>query len=118
MLDIKLIRENVEEVIRRLNTRGGDFSYLLDVKQKDERRRTILQEVEAYKNERNQKSKMIGELKRNKQDATEVLNSVANLGEKIKQLEEEELKLDEEIRYALLITPNMVSLDVKVGKDV
>lgn len=117
MLDIKLIRENVEEVIRRLNTRGGDFSYLLEVKEKDERRRVILQEVEAYKNERNQKSKMIGELKRNKQDATEVLNSVANLGEKIKVLEEEQAKLDEEIKYALLITPNMVSLDVKVGKD-
>ena len=117
MLDIKLIRENVEEVIRRLNTRGGDFSYLLEVKEKDERRRVILQEVEAYKNERNQKSKMIGELKRNKQDATEVLNSVANLGEKIKVLEEEQVKLDEEIKYALLITPNMVSLDVKVGKD-
>ena len=28
MLDIKLIRENVEEFISRLNTRGGDFSYL------------------------------------------------------------------------------------------
>lgn len=117
MLDIKLIRENVEEVIKRLNTRGGDFSYLYDVKAKDERRRVILQEVEQYKSERNQKSKMIGELKRNKQDATEVLNSVATLGDKIKTLEEEQVKLDEEIKYALLITPNMVSLDVKVGKD-
>ena len=40
MLDIKLIRENVEEVIRRLNTRGGDFSYLRDLKAKDEKIRT------------------------------------------------------------------------------
>ena len=39
MLDIKLIRDNVEEVIRRLNTRGGDFSYLRDLKAKDERKR-------------------------------------------------------------------------------
>ena len=31
MLDIKLIREDVEEVIRRLNTRGGDFSYLREL---------------------------------------------------------------------------------------
>ena len=42
MFDIKLIRENVEEVIRRLNTRGGDFSYLRDVKAKDEEKRELL----------------------------------------------------------------------------
>ena len=38
MLDIKLIRENVENVIQRLNTRGGDFSYLREVKMLDERK--------------------------------------------------------------------------------
>ena len=42
MLDIKLIRDDVEEVIRRLNTRGGDYSYLRDVKAMDIRRREIL----------------------------------------------------------------------------
>ena len=57
MLDIKLIREDVEEVIRRLNTRGGDFSYLRELVKEDERRREILVEVEKLKNERNQKSK-------------------------------------------------------------
>lgn len=117
MLDIKLIRENVEEVIRRLNTRGGDFSYLRDLKQKDERRREILTIVENLKSERNQKSKLIGEIKRNKGDASEVLASVAHIGDEIKKLEEELVKVDEEIRWMLLITPNMVSLDVKVGKD-
>ena len=56
MLDIKLIREDVEEVIRRLNTRGGDFSYLRELKAKDERKRELLVEVENLKSERNQKS--------------------------------------------------------------
>ena len=59
MLDIKLIRDNVEEVIRRLNTRGGDFSYLRDVKLFDEKKRTLLSQVENLKNEKNQKSKLI-----------------------------------------------------------
>lgn len=117
MLDIKLIRENVEEVIRRLNTRGGDFSYLRELKQKDERKREILTNVENLKSERNQKSKLIGEIKRNKGDASEVLASVAHIGEEIKAQEEELAKLEEEIRWMLLITPNMVSLDVKVGRD-
>ena len=56
MLDIKLIREDCEEVIRRLNTRGKDFSYLRDLKQMDEDRRKLLVKVETLKNERNEKT--------------------------------------------------------------
>lgn len=117
MLDIKLIRDNVEEVIRRLNTRGGDFSYLRDLKAKDEKKREILVEVENLKSKRNQTSKLIGEIKRNKGNVEEVMKEVAHIGDEIKTLEEELNQLDEEIRYMLLTTPNMVSLDVKVGKD-
>lgn len=117
MLDIKLIRDNVEEVIRRLNTRGGDFSYLRDLKAKDERKRELLVEVENLKSERNQKSKLIGEIKRNKGNADEVMASVAHIGDEIKNLEAELSTLDEDIRNMLLTTPNLVALDTKVGKD-
>ena len=117
MLDIKLIREDCEEVIRRLNTRGKDFSYLRDLKQMDEDRRKLLVKVETLKNERNEKSKQIGLLKRQKLDATEVLNSVAHIGDEIKASEEELKVLEEKIHYTLLITPNLVHKDVKVGKD-
>ena len=94
MLDIKLIRENVEEVIRRLNTRGGDFSYLRDLKAKDEKKRVILVEVKSLKNERNQKSKLIGEIKRNKGNADDVMESVAKIAEKIKELENRIIQLE------------------------
>lgn len=117
MLDIKLIRDNVEEVIRRLNTRGGDFSYLRDLKTKDERKRELLVEVENLKSERNQKSKLIGEIKRNKGNADEVMASVAHIGDEIKELETELTQLDVDIRNMLLTTPNLVALDTKVGKD-
>lgn len=117
MLDIKLVRDNVEEVIRRLNTRGGDFSYLRDLKLKDEQKRELLVEVENLKSERNQKSKLIGEIKRNKGNADEVMQSVAHIGDQIKELESKLVVLEEEIRYMLLTTPNLVALDTKVGKD-
>ena len=117
MLDIKLIRENCDEVVRRLNTRGKDFSYLYEVRDMDAERRRLLSVVESLKNERNEKSKQIGLLKRQKLDATEVLNSVAHLGDEIKASEEKLRELEEKIRYQMLITPNMVNLDVKVGKD-
>ena len=117
MLDIKLIRENCDEVVRRLTTRGKDFSYLYEVRDMDAERRRLLSVVESLKNERNEKSKQIGLLKRQKLDATEVLNSVAHLGDEIKASEEKLRELEEKIRYQMLITPNMVNLDVKVGKD-
>ena len=117
MLDIKLIRENVEEVIQRLETRGGNYDYLRDVKQMDEDRRAKLSEVESLKNEKNQKSKLIGEYKRNKMDATPILNEVASFGERIATLEKEVVELDEKIKYYMLRTPNLVSLTTKVGKD-
>jgi len=64
MLDIKLIRENPDEIIRRLQTRGTDFSVILEIVKWDEQRRLLLTEVETKKNFRNESSKKIGLLKR------------------------------------------------------
>ena len=64
MLDIKVLREDVEKVIERLNTRGGDFSYLREVVELDEKRRVELKKVEDLKSFRNEKSKKILSWKR------------------------------------------------------
>jgi len=117
MIDIKLIREDVEKVIANLNNRGGDFSYLRDVKALDEKRRDLLVQVEEIKKTRNEKSKMIGILKREKKDATEVLESVAHLGSEIEQLDKEIAEIEEKITNSLLNTPNLLSEDVPIGKD-
>ena len=76
MVDIKLIREDVETVIKRLETRGGDYNYLRTVYQLDEERRKLLTKVETLKNERNEKSRLIGIMKREKQDTSEIMASV------------------------------------------
>jgi seryl-tRNA synthetase len=115
MLDIKLIRENVEEIIKRLGTRGGDFSYLRDVYDMDIKRRDIIVLVEKLKNDRNEKSKLIGQLKRQNQDVTHIMNEVSKAGDEVKRLDEELKILDEKIRYSLLTTPNLVHESVKVG---
>lgn len=117
MLDIKLIREDVEGVIKRLNTRQKDFSYLRDLVKKDEERRALIAEVELLKKERNDKSKLVGELKRNKQDATEVLNSVQHIGAEITELDNKIAELDKDINYTLLSTPNLLHESVPIGVD-
>lgn len=117
MLDIKLLREDIEGLIAKLNTRGKDFSYLREIKEKDEERRDLITKVEQLKKERNEKSKLIGELKRNKQDATEVLNSVANIGKEISEFDAKIVELDKDINFALLSTPNVLHDSVPIGKD-
>lgn len=117
MLDIRMLRENPEGVIERLNTRGQDYGYLRDLLVKDEERRKIISEVEELKRQRNESSKLIGELKRKKEDATEVLNQVANLGTKISMLDDKLRELENEIEYTLLITPNLPHESVPIGKD-
>ena len=117
MIDMKKLRENPEKVIQNLSSRGKDFQYLWDVLKKDEKRRTIIQEVEILKQERNEKSKEIGLLKRNKEDTTSHMERVGAIGEAIKDLDDELRTIDQEILQALLMTPNTLHDSVPIGKD-
>src|SRR5690554_102540 len=117
MIDIKLLRDDVEGVIKKLETRGDDFSYLREVVELDNKRREKIAEVEKLKQERNEKSKLIGQLKREKQDATEMMERVRLIGEDIQRLDAEITKLDNEITNKLLNTPNILHESVPIGKD-
>ena len=87
MLDIKLIRENLDETIRRLNLRNKDFSYLKDVFDWDVELRRIKTEVEGLKAKRNENSKLIGQYKREGKDVSEVMKNIGNIGDEIKRLD-------------------------------
>lgn len=117
MLDIKYIRENLEEAIERLNTRGKDHSYLREIPNLDEERRKIIKETEGLKAKRNETSKLIGQYKREGKDTTEIMASVGTIGEEIKALDEKLAKIDERIKYILLITPNLPNKEIPIGID-
>jgi len=117
MIDIRLIREDVEGVIKKLETRNGDFSYLRDVLKLDNERRKKISEVEKLKQERNEKSKQVGLLKREGKDATSIMEEVRLIGEKIDALDLEVANLDEKITNYLLNTPNILHESVPIGKD-
>ena len=72
MLDIKYIREHKDEVIKRLNTRPGDYTDQVNALiEYDSEYRKDIQEVEALKAKSNQTSKLIGEYKRAGKDTRE-----------------------------------------------
>jgi len=117
MLDIKLLRQDVDGVIKRLSTRQKDFSYLLDVVAWDEQMRDALQEVEELKAKRNESSKQIGELKRLQQDTSTIMKEVEGLGAQIKRFDEQVEEWQEKIHQALLETPNLPYPGAIVGVD-
>ncbi len=117
MLDIKHLRENLEEVIKNLNQRGSNFSYLRDVIKLDDEKRNLITEVEKLKKMRNDASKEIGILKREKKDASSILAKVASLGDEIKEKDETIKELDEKIFNYLATTPNLVHKSVPIGLD-
>ncbi|MGM0435587.1 MAG: serine--tRNA ligase [Bacillota bacterium] len=117
MLDIKMLRDNTDDIIKRLELRGGSFSHLRDVVAKDEQRRSIIQEVERLKKERNETSKLIGQYKREGKDTAEIFKKIENNKDEISNLELQRQTLETEINDTLLRTPNLPHKGIPVGKD-
>lgn len=115
MLDIKLIRENPEEIIRRLQTRGADFSVIRDILKWDEERRSLLTEVEVKKNFRNEASKRIGLLKREGKDTSDIMREVSDTNDKIVELDSKVAEIEDKIQKIMTILPNVPRETVKVG---
>ena len=117
MLSSEYIINNLDEVIKRLNTRKGDYSYLKELKKLDQERKEIIKSSDLIKNKRNTLSKQIGEYKRNKMDTISLFSEVNGLGDEISKLDEKLAVIDLEIKEILLNTPNLPHASVPVGKD-
>ncbi len=117
MLDLKRIRENVDGVIKRLNQRGEDFSYLHELVKHDEERREIISALETLKAQRNATSKSIGKLKREGKDIDEVMATLEHDKVTIQQLEKTLTSLENSIEKTLLMTPNIPHENIPIGKD-
>lgn len=115
MLELKRLRNDLEGTIARLNTRGSDFGYLREVILFDERRRSIIQEVEQLKNKRNETSKKIGQYKQEGKDVSEIMGEVSGLGEQIKVLDDELNDIDAKIFEILAGTPNVPRETLPIG---
>lgn len=120
MLQLNYIRENKDEVIKRLaikNFKNAE-SIITSVLEKDILRRNTQQESDAVKAEANQIAKQVGELMRNgkKVEAEQAKAKTGELKLKEKSFDEQLKKLDEEMHSLLVQVPNAPSLKVPVGK--
>jgi seryl-tRNA synthetase len=113
MLDLKYLRENLDEAQRRLATRGGEInlSAVIDL---DRRRRDLLGESESLKAEKNRVSAVIGKTK----DKSQVQGEIASMKEvsaRIKTLDDELKEVEDNLQSLLLQLPNLPHEKSPVG---
>ena len=114
MLDIKLLRNNFEEVKKSLEKRNEKFD-LEKFKDFDVTRRGLLQEVEQLKAKQNSVSKQIPVLKKEGKDVTTILAEMKELSTKIKGMDEKVRTVDEQLTEWMLTIPNIPHPTVPEG---
>ena len=117
MLDIKMIRQNTDEIKERLATRGVKAEKIDALLEKDKRRRELLVETEGLKQKRNEVSAEIANAKRNKQDATDTIKEMREVGAKIKSLDEELEEVEATVKDMASRLPNLPNPTIPVGPD-
>lgn len=116
MLDIKFIRSNPDEVVAAMKKRGMDLD-LSEFLALDENRRKVLSEVEQLKSKRNSVSKEIGIMKKNGENADQLVQEMGEVGEKIKELDEQVKNIDTRLKDIILTIPNIPHESLPVGGE-
>jgi len=114
MLDIKLIREDLENVIKGLNKRGGDYSSALrQIVEVDDKRKEAISKFENSRSEQMKISKEIGSKGGN--ISAEEKEKLASLSKDVKSLEVEAEKIKAELEELMLELPNLPDEDLLAG---
>ncbi len=116
MLDIKLIRENPEDVKTRLKSKLVDCDAAVDrILVLDGQRRELIQKTEAAKSEQNKASKEVPELKKEGKDASALIERMNTLKEEIKTSDADLKAVEDEYTELMLSLPNLPDPDLKPG---
>ena len=108
MLDIKFIRDNLQDVkqglLKRLEPDKLNLEHVLAL---DDKRRELIAKSEELKAQRNKNSKV--------KPTPEIISAMKDLGERIKQLDEELATTEKEFSEQMAELPNIPALDVIAG---
>jgi len=116
VLDLKFVRNNPNVVKEALEKRHTSVK-LDDFLFQEEERRKVLFEVENLKAKRNSVSEEVGRRKKNGEDAESLILEMREVGQTIKNLEENLTGIDEEIQAVLYDIPNIPHASVPIGTD-
>ncbi|MEK9132504.1 MAG: serine--tRNA ligase, partial [Patescibacteria group bacterium] len=115
MIDIKLLREQPEEVKKALKKKHVDPVQVDNILMLDAERRNLVKAVEDLQAKRNNASKKIPQLKGEEKE--KVLGEMQFVKERMGELEPKLKKMDEELNALVVMLPNPPSTSVPAGKD-
>ncbi|WP_282938711.1 serine--tRNA ligase [Paenibacillus sp. RC67] len=117
MLDVKLMRNDLQRVEQAMNNRGKTLEDISRFTSLDTKRRELLQEVEQLKNRRNVVSQEVAALKKAKQDADALIEEMKGVGDRIKVLDDEIRVLEADLNGIVMSIPNIPNDNVPIGKS-
>jgi seryl-tRNA synthetase len=116
MLDIRILRQDLDAAAVALARRGFVFdkARFLDL---EARRKAVQVRTQELQNERNSRSKAIGQAKARGEDIEPLKAAVSELAEELKQCEQDLQQLQAELEDLLLQVPNLPQAGVPEGPD-
>ncbi len=116
MLDIKLLRNDLDGVAAQLARRGFELDTAA-FKALEKKRKALQMETQHLQNERNTRSRSIGQAKAKGEDIQPLLAEVSDLGDKLKAAEQELSELQTQIDEIVMGIPNLLDATVPDGQS-
>ncbi|AUR51951.1 serine--tRNA ligase [Aquella oligotrophica] len=116
MLDVNLLRNNLDEIAERLVIKKFKFDKELFNRLEQERKQLQVK-TEELQAKRNTSSKQIGQLKAKGEDTSAIMAEVAGLGDELKAVETEFNNIANQLNAYLATVPNLPHESVPVGND-
>ncbi|MCL5958031.1 MAG: serine--tRNA ligase [Chloroflexi bacterium] len=113
MLSLKLIREQTD-LVREGLAKKHETAPIDEIIALDEKRRSLLSEVETLRAQRNAVSQQIAKMK---VKPPELVAQMRQVGDRIKELDSQVAEVEPRLNELLLYVPNLPDESVPVGKD-
>ncbi len=115
MIDIKYIKNNLQNSERLLQNRGITSSTINSALDLDEQRRSIIQELDKLKAEKNRFNKEIGSLSQD--ERSKKIKELSLVDKKEEKLKDKYEEISDKYTKVIKDIPNIPAADVVVGKD-
>jgi seryl-tRNA synthetase len=115
VLDVKWLRNEYEQVEKALNNRRASLDLISAFPELDVKRRDLLVETDTLKNRRNTVSQEVAKLKKSGGDAEALIVEMREVGDRIKELDEEIRVVEAQVEELMLSVPNLPHETVPVG---
>lgn len=118
MLDIQLLRQDINNIAEKLQTRGFNLDTETFTRLEQQRKQLQIR-TEELQSKRNNLSKQIGALKgQGKHDeANQTMAEVAQIKTELEKVDQDYQTIQNQINNLILTIPNLPHSDVPVGKD-